>query len=167
MAAKRYLCRMKRFAIALIAVGILAVPATASARSVDWVGTHGTPGVYDFFGIPFETLQLRTSGGKVWIKTLQVVLACTDSSDGSVNPVAFTIYNSAVRPALSRNKFVINLSALSTGRLAAVRVKGTLGSNGRGSARVRLLGNSTDPNTGERLEECEREVTIAVRRGPR
>ena len=158
---------MKRFAIALVAVGILAVPTSASARSVDWVGTHGTPGVYDFFGIPFETLQLRTSGGKVWIKTLQVVLACTDSSDGRVNPVAFTIYNSAVRPALSRNKFVINLSALSTGRLAAVRIKGTLGSNGRGSARISLVGNSTDPNTGEGLEECEREVTIAVRRGPR
>jgi hypothetical protein len=158
---------MKRSLLALAVIGLLVVPASASARSVDWSGTHGTPGVYDFVGIPFETLQLRTSGGRVWIKTLQVVLACTDRSDGMVRPVAFTIYNSAVRPALSRNRFVINLSALSTGRLAAVRIKGTLGSNGRGSARITLVGNSTDPNTGERLEECEREVTIAVRRGPR
>lgn len=158
---------MKRLLLALAVVGLLVVPASASARSVDWVGTHGTPGVYDFVGIPFETLQLRTSGGRVWIKTLQAVLACTDSSDGSVRPVAFTIRNSGVRDRISRNRFVIDLSARSTGRLAAVRIRGTLGSNGRGSARIRLLGNSTDPNTGERLEECEREVTIAVRRGPR
>ncbi|MEI7692764.1 MAG: hypothetical protein WCJ50_09620 [Actinomycetes bacterium] len=158
---------MKRFAIALVAVGILALPTSASARSVDWVGTHGTPGVYDYFGIPFETLQLRTSGGRVWIKTLQVVLACTDTADGSVNPVAFTVYNSPVRDTLSRNRYVIDLSAVSTGRLAAVHVRGTLGSNGRGSARIRLLGNSTDPDTGQRLEECEREVTINLRRGPR
>ena len=158
---------MKRSLLALAVVGLLVVPASASARSVDWAGTHGTPGVYDFVGIPFETLQLRTSGGKVWIKTLQAVLACTDSSDGIVSPVAFTIRNSAVRDRISRNRFAIDLSARSTGRLAAVRIRGTLGSNGRGSARIRLLGNSTDPNTGERLEECEREVTIAVRRGPR
>ena len=147
---------MKRFAIALVAVGILAVPTAASARSVDWAGTR-----------TIETLQLRTSGGKVWIKTLQAVLACTDTSDGIVSPVAFTIRNSAVRDRISRNRFVIDLSARSTGRLVAVHIRGTLGSNGRGSARIRLLGNSTDPNTGERLEECEREVTIAVRRGPR
>ena len=158
---------MKRFAIALVAVGILALPTAASARSVDWAGTHGTPGVYSFVGIPFETLKLRTSGGKVWIRSLQVVLACTDSSDGMVRPVAFTIYNSAVRDRISRNRFVIDLSARSNGRRAAVRIRGTLGSNGRGSARLRLLGNSTDPATGERLEECERSVTIAVRRGPR
>ncbi len=158
---------MKRSLLALAVVGLLVVPASASARSVDWVGTHGTPGVYDFVGIPFETLQLRTSGGRVWVKTLQVVLACTDSSDGMVRPVAFTIYNSAVRDRISRNRFVIDLSARSTGRRAAVRIRGTLGSNGRGSARVRLLGNSTDPATGERLEDCERSVTIAVRRGPR
>lgn len=158
---------MKRSLLALVVVGLLAVPASASARSVDWVGTHGTPGVHSFSGIPFETLQLRTSGGRVWIKTLQVVLACTDSTDGRVNPVAFTIHNSPVRDRLSRNRFVIDLAAVSTGRIAAVHIRGTLGSNGRGSARIRLLGNSTDSDTGERLEECEREVTIAVRRGPR
>ena len=107
------------------------------------------------------------TGAKVWIKTLQVVLACTDSTDGRVNPVAFTIHNSPVRDRLSRNRFVIDLAAVSTGRIAAVHIRGTLGSNGRGSARIRLLGNSTDSDTGERLEECEREVTIAVRRGPR
>lgn len=157
---------MKRSLLVLAIIGVLVVPASASARSVDWAGTRGTPGVYNP-RIPFETLQLRTSGGRVWIKALQVVLACTDSSDGRVNPVAFTIYNSAVRDRISRNRFVIELSARSTGRLAAVRIRGTLGSNGRGSARIRLLGNSTDPDTGERLEECEREVTIAVRRGPR
>ena len=157
---------MKRSLLALAVIGLLVVPASASARSVDWVGTHGTPGVYDFVGIPFETLQLRTSGGRVWIKTLQVVLACTDRSDGMVSPVAFTIYNSAVRDRLSRNRFAIDLAATSTGRRAAVHIRGTLGSNGRGSARVRLLGNSTDPATGERLEDCERSVTIAVRRGP-
>ena len=158
---------MKRSLLAVAVVGLLLVPTAASARNVDWAGTHGTPGVHSFVGIPFETLQLRTSGGRVWIKTLQAVLACTDSSDGSVNPVAFTIRNSPVRDTLRRNRFVIDLSAVSTGRLAAVHVTGTLGSNGRGSARLRLLGNSTDPDTGERLEECEREVTIAVRRGPR
>jgi ornithine cyclodeaminase/alanine dehydrogenase-like protein (mu-crystallin family) len=68
---------------------------------------------------------------------------------------------------MRRNRFVINTTAVSTGRLAAVHISGTLGSNGRGSARLRLLGNSTDSDTGELLEECEREVTIQMRRGPR
>ena len=151
---------MKRLAIALVAVGILALPAAASARSVDWVGTNGTPGVY--FGTPFETLQLRTSGGKVWIKSLQVVMSCTQRVDGTVRPTAFWVYNSPVRPALSRNKFVINLSAVSNGgRLASVRIKGTLGSNGRGSAQIRLRGGGND------VETCERDVTLQMRRGPR
>jgi|GEM_PF-1138627 len=158
---------MNRFLILLALIAALAVPASASAAPVYWVGTHGTPGVYDFVGIPFETLKLRTSGGKVSIKTLQAVMACTDRSDGRVSPVAFDIYNNGVQATLRRNKFVLNLTRVSNGRLAAVRISGTLGSNGRGTARVRLLGNSRDSTTGQLLEECEREVTISLRRGPR
>ncbi len=165
MAAKRYLCPMKRFAIALIAVGILAVPAAASAAPaastaaapVLWTGFTGTETSFIT-----ETLILKTSGGRVSIKSLQVVMSCTQRVDGSVLPTAFWVYNSPVRPALSRNRFVINLSAVSNGgRLASVRVQGTLGSNGRGSAQIRLRGGGND------VETCERDVTLQMRRGPR
>ncbi len=157
---------MKRSLLALAVVGLLVVPASASARSVDWVGTHGTPGVFDLVGIPFETLRLQNSSGKVSIKSLQAVMACTDPA-GQVRPIAFWVYNSHVRATLRRNRYALNLTARSNGRSAAVHLTGVLGSSGRGNARVRVLGNSRDSTTGELLEECEREVTIAVRRGPR
>jgi hypothetical protein len=161
---------MKRFLIALIAAGLLAVPAAASASPTG--STAAAPVLWSGFGgtstlFIRETLVLKTSAGKVSIKTLQSVMNCTDRSDGRVNKVAFSVYNNGVRATMRRNRFVINTTAVSTGRLAAVHISGTLGSNGRGSARLRLLGNSRDSNTGELLEECEREVTIQMRRGPR
>ena len=156
---------MKRLLIALVAVGMLAVPAAASAAPgpaaasapVLWNGFTGTETSFIT-----ETLILKTSGGRVWIKSLQAVMSCTQRVDGSVLPTAFWIYNSPVRETLSRNKFVINLSAVSNGgRLASVRIKGTLGSNGRGSAQIRLRGGGND------VETCERDVTLQMRRGPR
>ena len=153
---------MKRFLIALVAVGMLAVPAAASAAPVAsaasapvlWNGFTGTETSFIT-----ETLILKTSGGRVWIKSLQVVMSCTQRVDGSVLPTAFWVYNSPVRDTLSRNRFVIDLSAVSNGgRLAAVHIRGTLGSNGRGSARIRLRGlDSPD-------EACERDTTLQMRR---
>jgi hypothetical protein len=167
--AARSVCNVldvKRALLALIAVGVLAAPAAASARTVIWSGTHGTPGVFGFVGVPFESVMLSTSAGRVSIKSLQIVMACTDPA-GQVRPIAFSVQNSRVRAAMRSNRYTINLTARSNGRKAAVNLRGTLASNGRGNARVRVLGNSRDSTTGELLEECEREVTIAVRRGPR
>ena len=156
---------MKRFLIALVAVGMLAVPAAASAAPVAsaasapvlWNGFTGTETSFIT-----ETLILKTSGGRVWIKSLQVVMSCTQRVDGSVLPTAFWVNNSPVRDTLSRNRFVIDLSAVSNGgRLAAVHIRGTLGSNGRGSAHIRILGGGND------IETCERDVTLQMRRGPR
>jgi len=153
---------MKRFAIALVAVGILAVPAAASAAPVAstasapvlWAGTKA-------FGdlVAIESLILKTSGGRVWVKSLQVVMSCTERIGGRVFPIAFSVVNSPVRDTLSRNRFVIDLSAVRNGnRRAAVRITGTLGSNGRGSARIRLRGlDSPD-------EACERDTTLQMRR---
>lgn len=156
---------MKRTLIVLVVIGLFAVPASASARSVIWAGTHGTPGVFGFVGIPFESVMLETSGGRVSIRSLQVVMACTDPA-GQVRPIAFDVQNSRVRSALRSNRYAIDLSARSNGRHAAVHLTGVLGSNGSGSARIRVLGNSRDSATGALLEECEREVTIRLRRGP-
>jgi len=156
---------MKRLVIALSVAALLAVPTAASARSVLWAGTHGTPGVFDFAGVPFETLMLDTNTGRVSIKSLQAVMTCTNPA-GHVSPVAFWVTNSHVRATLHSNRYTIDLSSVANGgRHAAVHVTGTLGSNGRGSARIRILGNSRDSN-GAILERCSREVTIAVRRGP-
>ncbi len=161
---------MKLFLIALTAVGLLAVPAAASASPTG--STAAAPVLWSGFGgtstlFIRETLVLKVSAGKVSIKTLQSVMDCTDRSDGRVNKVAFSVFNNRVRATMARNRFVINTTAVSTGRLASVRISGVLGSTGRGSARLRLLGNSSDPETGELLEECERQVTIQMRRGPR
>jgi hypothetical protein len=146
---------MKLALLALAGGVLLVAPTTASARSVVWAGTQAR-----------ESVMLDTSSGRVSIKSLQVVMACTDPA-GQVRPIAFYVPRSRVRATLRSNRYTINLTARSNGRRAAVRVAGTLGSNGRGTARVRVLGNSRDSATGELLEECEREVTIAVRRGPR
>ena len=163
MDADRYICAMKRFAIALVAVGILAVPAAASAAPVAstasapvlWAGT----GFFVGDQVASESLILKTSGGRVSVKSLQVVVSCTERIGGRVFPIAFYVYNSSIRDTLSRNRFVIDLSAVRYGnRRASVRVKGTLGSNGRGSAQIRVRGLD-GPD-----EECERDRTLQMRR---
>jgi len=154
---------MKRFAIALVAVGILAVPAAASAAPVAstasapvlWAGT----GFFVGDQVASESLILKTSGGRVSVKSLQVVVSCTERIGGRVFPIAFYVYNSSIRDTLSRNRFVIDLSAVRYGnRRASVRVKGTLGSNGRGSAQIRVRGLD-GPD-----EACERDRTLQMRR---
>jgi len=162
--ANRYVYGMKRFAIALVAVGILAVPAAASAAPT--ASTASAPVLWNGFtgtetSFITETLILKTSGGRVWVNSLQVVMSCSQRVGGSVSPTAFWVYNSPVRDTISRNRFVIDLSAVSNGgRRAAIRIAGTLGSNGRGSAHIRL-------RRSDNVETCERDVTLQMRRGPR
>ena len=163
---RRYCLPMKRFLIVLVAAASVAIlPGSASARPVLWTGTTGTPGGEAVSGIPLQSLILSTSGGKVNVKSLQIVMRCTDTQDGIVSPIAFWATTSP-RVALQANRYTLDFATSAGGRDGQVRMVGQLGSNGKGTARITMTATSTDPTTGTRLENCTGATNFQVKRGP-
>jgi len=156
---------MKRLLTVLIAVASVAIlPVSASARPVLWTGTTGTVGGAAA-GTPLQSLILSTSGGKVNVKSLQIVMRCTDTQDGIVSPIAFWATTSP-RVALQANRYTLDFATSAGGRDGQVRMVGQLGSNGKGTARITMTATSTDPTTGTRLENCTGATNFQVKRGP-
>jgi hypothetical protein len=156
---------MKRLlTVTALAFGIL-YPAAAAARPVVWAGTTGTPAGMEISGIPLQSVILDVAAGKVRIKSLQMVMTCTDTQDGLVSPVAF-FTGVSPRATLRSNRYTVEYAAVAGGRSGQVRVTGQLRSNGRGTARVTMTATSTDSSTGATIENCTGAVGFQVRRGP-
>ena len=163
---RRYYTGMKRLLIVLVAAASVAIlPGSASARPVLWAGTTGTPGGEAVSGIPWQSLILSTSGGKVNVKSLQMVMNCTDTQDGLVSPIAFWATTSP-RVALQANRYTLDFAASAGGRDGQVHMAGQLGSNGKGTARITMTATSTDSTTGATIENCTGATNFRVKRGP-
>ncbi|MBJ7521570.1 MAG: hypothetical protein JHC84_17860 [Solirubrobacteraceae bacterium] len=149
--------RSRCLAVALAVAGLLCVSTAAEARAVPWGGT----GAND---LGPASLLLSANDGRVSVSSLQVVMACTDTSDGTESSRAFSV-SSNIRVALRRNRFSFDFTATSGGRVGRVRLSGTLGSNGRGTARATVDATGTDEGTGGIIERCQSAVNFRLRRG--
>jgi hypothetical protein len=143
--------------LALAALTLLALPASAAAAPTPWGGSG-----FNDLGPAFALLSV-TQDGRASVTNVQLILACTDAEDGSESSRAFDArYRN--REALRRNRFAFDFTAISNGRLGRVRLNGILRSNGRGATRVRVEATATGQR-GEVVERCQGATRIPLRRG--
>jgi hypothetical protein len=148
--------KMPRIAV-LAALALLAIPSAASAAPPRlWGGEH-----FNDLGPAYALLAARN--GQVKVKNVQLILACTDVEDGTESARAFDArfrnYTS-----MRLNRFRIDFSALSGGRLGYVRLRGVLRSNGTGAVRVHVDAVANGEN-GALVERCSGSTRIPLRRG--
>ncbi len=105
--------------------------------------------------------------GRVKILNMQFVMACTDPSDGSVSSIAFW-FESLAPVRLRLNRYRTRITATSNGgRDGDIRLRGTFGSNGRGTMRMDMTAVGRDPSAGNQIiENCQASVAFRMRRGP-
>ena len=140
----------------IAALSLLAIPSAASARAVAWGGIG-------FNDLGPASALLSVNGGRASVTNVQLILACTDAADGTESSRAFDArYRNRV--SLRQNRFAFDFTATSGGRVGRVRVSGTLGSRGTGTARVRVEATATGEG-GAVVERCGGEARITLRRG--
>ena len=138
----------------LTALALLAVPSVASARP--WGGSG-------FNDLGPSYLLLGVQNGEAKVKNVQLILACTDTQDGTESSRAFDARFGNWEP-LHLNRFRFEFTARSNGRVGLVRIRGVLRSNGTGKARVRVIA-SAQGDQGATIERCQGETVIQLRRG--
>ena len=141
----------------LAVLALLSMSPGASARTNLWGGSGANdvgPG----------TILFKVQNGRATIKSIQAVMACTDTSDGSESDRAFDVANGPT-DTLNRNRFNFNFSRYSGGRQGHVRLSGILRSNGRGTARLDLTAVGRDFETDSVIERCQASVEYRLRRG--
>jgi hypothetical protein len=141
--------------IAVLAIlSLLAVPSVASARP--WGGSG-------FNDLGPAYLLLGVQNGQAKVKNVQLIMACTDTQDGTESSRAFDARFGNWEP-LRLNRFSFEFTARSNGRIGLVRLKGVLRSNGTGVARARVIA-SAQGDQGATIERCQGEAVIRLRRG--
>ncbi|MFL5844425.1 MAG: hypothetical protein ACJ762_07000 [Solirubrobacteraceae bacterium] len=146
---------MTRSLALLPALLALALPAAASAAPVPWGGNG-------FNDLGPASALLSVANGKVKVKNVQMIMACTDAEDGTESSRAFDAqFRTAT--ALDRNRYAISFTATSGGRVGHVRLNGVLRSNGTGTIRIRIVATGTGEG-GEIVERCQGETRFALRR---
>jgi hypothetical protein len=138
----------------LAALALLAVPSIASARP--WGGSG-------FNDLGPAYLLLGVQNGQAKVKNVQLIMACTDTQDGTESSRAFDARFGNWRP-LRLNRFSFEFTARSNGRVGLVRIRGVLRSNGTGRARVRITATA-QAEGGATIERCQGETVIQLRRG--
>lgn len=142
---------------ALTSLVLLTLAGTAAAAPTPWGGQG-----FNDLGPAYAVLTV--ANGKAKVSNVQMILACTDTGDGTESSRAFDArYRTAV--PLNRNRYAFDFTARSNGRLGRVRLNGVLRSNGTGTIRVRIeaVANSDE---GAVIERCQGETRFALRRGP-
>jgi hypothetical protein len=128
---------------------------------VQWSGVYRT----DDFVV--QTIMLSVDSGRVALKSLQTTVQCTDTGDGMVSPTAVWVVDYPQRATMRGNRlaFEFTQQASELSPLVSYRITGTLNSNGRGSVRVVMNGDSISADNGEVIARCAGTVTFQVRRG--
>jgi len=121
---------------------------SASARTTTWSGTKFYTG--ETLMVFPQTLILPAVRGRVRIKSMQLIMAC---SGGSNPEIAFDVVNGPT-VNLASNRFRFNFTRSSNGRIGQISLRGRLGSNSRGTALVQI---STVPRIGD-SERCTASV---------
>lgn len=141
----------------LAALSLLAVPSLASARP--WGGVGSNP----LGPVAGPSVLLGVQNGQVRVRNVQLVMTCVDTGDGLESPRAFYArFNNWEN--LRLNRFDIEFSAQSGGRLGLVRLKGVLRSNGTGVARIHVIAVANG-DMGQVVERCEGRARVELFRG--
>ena len=140
---------------AFVVLGSCATSASAAGRVWGGVG---------FNDLGQSTVTFKVKNGRAKITSLQIVMSCRDTDDGTDSDRAFHMGNGPT-DTLNRNRFHFRFDRYSGGREGDVRLNGRLGSNGRGVARVYVtaLGRGSG---GRIVERCQASSRIPLRRGP-
>lgn len=146
---------MTRSLAVLPAVLALALPTAASAAPTPWGGSGSND-----LGPAYALLSV--ANGKVKVKNVQMIMACTDAEDGTESSRAFSAHYLTATP-LDRNRYAISFTASSGGRLGHVRLNGVLRSNGTGTIRVRIEATASG-DSGGIIERCQGETRFGLRR---
>jgi len=147
-------------AIALLAIAGLAAlaPSASAAPSRIWGGAG-------FNDLGQSTVGFKVQNGRAKIISLQILLACTDTQDGTESTLAFSMGRGPT-DTLNQNRFRFRFDQESSGRDADVKLNGRMGSNGRGIARANITSVGRDFETGAVIERCQGSSNIPIRRGP-
>lgn len=89
-------------------------------------------------------------------------MACVDTQDGTESERAFSI-GSGPTQNLRQNRFNFNFSRWSGGRQGRLELKGRLGSNRRGVARLDMTAIGKD-SENRVIERCQASVNYIIRR---
>lgn len=148
--------RPRSIAAALVTIVSLTVPTLAIASpTVPWGGV----GAND---LGPATLLLSVTHGRVTVRNVQMVLACTDTETGSTFDQAW--YASSNHSGTLRlNRYTTTLTADAGGYEGAARVSGTLGSNGRGTSQIDTNAIARD-HTGRVIARCSGRAVVRLRR---
>ncbi len=148
-------------ALAAVTLSFTVAAAPASARPVQWSGVYRT----DDFVV--QTVMLSVDAGRVTLKSLQSRVQCTDTGDGTVSPTAVWVVDYPQRATMRANRFTFEFTqqASELSPMISYRITGNLNSNGRGSVRVVMNGDSISGDTGEVIARCADTVTFQVKRG--
>ena len=144
--------------LVLVVLAGLGMASTASAAPTLWGGTGSNE-------LGRGPLTFKVINGRATVTSLQALMACTDTSDGSESTRAFSI-GSGPTDTLNRNRFNFNFSRNSGGRRGHIRLHGVLRSNGQGFARLDMTAIGRDPDTNSVIDRCQAAFTYRMRRGP-
>lgn len=109
------------------------------------------------------SILLSAKSGRVKLRLVQFIMACTDTTDGTESDRAFDYVTGSA--TLNRNRFRMNLTGSSNGRDGLARITGVLGSNGRGTAVIEATAVGVDSGTNTVIENCQARVTFPLLRG--
>jgi len=144
-------------AAVLVSAGLGAPAQAEPAAALPWGG-------FSFNDQGPATILLVTRNGNVTVRSLQLIMACNDTSDGTESSRAFSI-GPGLRRSLNRNRFNFNFVRDSGGRTGEGQISGLLRSNGRGFVRVNMTATGIDSETDQVIERCQASVRFQVRRG--
>jgi hypothetical protein len=132
--------------------------ATVSSRPILW----GGKGAND---VGPASILLSVRNARVTLVNVQVIMACTDRTSGTQSDIAFDA-SSRTQATLNRNRYALNVTERSNGRVGHVQLSGTLGSNGTGTTRLHVTASGVDSETGATIEDCGATVRLRLRREP-
>jgi len=155
--------RQGRSSKAILLASILAIAALASMSAPATAG----PVLWSGFGsndLGRGTVLFSVNNGRAKLKSLQVIMSCTDTSDGTDSDRAFDVVNGPT-DTLNQNRFNFNFSRSSGGRTGRLSLTGRLRSNGNGSARLDMTATGRDDSTGGVIERCQASLNYRMHRG--
>jgi hypothetical protein len=161
---------IKIIAVCALAVAALAGPA-GSASATSSSDAPAAPSVAAnqlWSGTSSNTLGpamivLSAKSGRVKLRLVQFIMACTDTTDGTESDLAFDYVTGSA--TLNRNRFRMNLAGSSNGRDGLARITGVLGSNGRGTAVIEATAVGVDSGSNTAVERCQAGLTFPLLRG--
>ncbi|MBK5231701.1 MAG: hypothetical protein JJE13_01795 [Thermoleophilia bacterium] len=150
--------RLAAIAVLTFAIGFTCLAGTASARPTPWGGTGSND-------IGRGTLLLTVANGRVTVRSLQAIMACTDTSDGHESERAFST-GRGITVNLNQNRYSFRYAKFASGRLGYIRLQGRLRSNGVGNGHLDLIAVGIDQGSNTVIENCQASLNYRLRRGP-